>query len=73
MGELHVLMLNNICALNKTEYYGNQISIIQSSGYGKSRMVHEQARLVFTIPFNLRPALDYRGELFFSLILFYET
>jgi hypothetical protein len=61
IGNHHVVMLNNICALKKWEYYGNQISIIQSSGYGKSRMVHEQAKLVFTLPFNLRPAPDYRG------------
>jgi hypothetical protein len=63
-------MLNNICALNKTEYYGNQVPIIQSSGYGKSRMVHEQAKLVFTIPFNLRPAPDDQGErLAFGMLL----
>jgi hypothetical protein len=61
-------MLNNICGLNRTEYYGNQISIIQSSGYGKSRMVHEQAKLVFTIPFNLRPARDDAGVQFPSPI-----
>lgn len=73
IGDLHVLMLNNICALNKAELYGNQISIIQSSGYGKSRMVHEQAKLVFTIPFNLRPALDDRGELFIDSISSCET
>jgi hypothetical protein len=34
--------------------YANYLPIIQSSGTGKSRTVHELARLVFTIPFNLR-------------------
>jgi hypothetical protein len=37
----HVIMLNNVCTLNTPKY---QISVIQSSGYGKSRMVHEQAK-----------------------------
>lgn len=35
--------------------YGNTAAIVQSSGAGKSRMVDEAARLVFTFPFNLRP------------------
>jgi hypothetical protein len=65
IGDHHSLMLKNICSLSRKEYYGNQISIIQSSGYGKSRMVHEQSKLVFTIPFNIRPAPDDRGVQFF--------
>jgi hypothetical protein len=44
--------------------YSNQIAIVQSSGTGKSRMVHEQASLVFTIPFNLRESDANRGPLF---------
>ncbi|KAJ7211199.1 hypothetical protein GGX14DRAFT_449418, partial [Mycena pura] len=36
--------------------YSNLGSIIQSSGYGKSRMVDEVAKIRFTFPFNLRPA-----------------
>ena len=67
-GEHHILMLNNICALKKTKPYGNQISIIQNSGYGKSRMVHEQAKLVFTIPFNLRPEANAQSMHFLPLI-----
>ncbi|GJE94130.1 hypothetical protein PsYK624_102980 [Phanerochaete sordida] len=35
--------------------YKNIIPIIQSSGAGKSRLVHEVANLVFTLPLNLRP------------------
>lgn len=38
---------------NDENPYGNQVAVIQSSGTGKSRMVDELAKLVFTIPFNL--------------------
>ncbi|KZV96307.1 hypothetical protein EXIGLDRAFT_431445 [Exidia glandulosa HHB12029] len=34
--------------------YGNTVTILQSSGTGKSRMVDEMRHLVFTLPFNLR-------------------
>ncbi|KAF5373422.1 hypothetical protein D9615_009451 [Tricholomella constricta] len=55
LGDHHRLLLSNIDAILPTEDpYSNQITIVQSSGTGKSRMVHEQAKLVFTIPFNLR-------------------
>jgi hypothetical protein len=43
-----------------THPYTNQISIIQSSGTGKSRAVHELAKTLFTFPFNFR---DPEGEL----------
>ena len=36
----------------------NQISIIQSSGTGKSRTVDELAKRLFTFPFNLRPGVE---------------
>ena len=49
--------------------YTNSVAIIQSSGTGKSRMVHEQANLVFTIPFNLRHPTDNRGEVDFMSVL----
>ena len=42
--------------------YTNQISIIQSSGTGKSRAVDELAKKLFTFPFNLRK-LDSPGGL----------
>ncbi|GJE94125.1 hypothetical protein PsYK624_102930 [Phanerochaete sordida] len=35
--------------------YKNVIPIVQSSGAGKSRLAHEVASLVFTLPLNLRP------------------
>jgi hypothetical protein len=37
--------------------YANFVSIIQSSGMGKSRLVDETAKLIFTIPFCLRSEL----------------
>ena len=46
-------MLDNINAMERDESLANCVALIQSSGTGKSRMVHELAKLVFTIPFNL--------------------
>jgi hypothetical protein len=61
-GDNHRLLFSNINAIPRTEKpYSNQITIVQSSGTGKSRMVHEQANLVFTIPFNLRETGDNQG------------
>ncbi|KAF8218993.1 hypothetical protein L208DRAFT_1523899 [Tricholoma matsutake] len=55
LGNNHQLLFANTNAIPPTEKaYSNQITIVQSSGTGKSRMVHEQVNLVFTIPFNLR-------------------
>ena len=34
--------------------YWNHLSIVQSSGTGKSRMVDEMSKEIFTIPFNFR-------------------
>ncbi|KAF9465579.1 hypothetical protein BDZ94DRAFT_1346066 [Collybia nuda] len=38
--------------------YNNFMHIVQSSGMGKSRTVDEAAKIVFTLPFNLRPSED---------------
>lgn len=47
--------------------YVNIATVLQSSGYGKSRMVLEHSRLVFTFPFNLRdPEETSNGVLIFS-------
>ncbi|THH19412.1 hypothetical protein EW146_g1745 [Bondarzewia mesenterica] len=54
----HEALYSNSNNMNRKEDYSNTVSIIQSSGTGKSRMVDEQAKLVFTIPFNLRAAED---------------
>jgi len=43
--------------------YTNQISIIQSSGTGKSRTVDELAKKLYTFPFNLRNITDTESEL----------
>ncbi|QRV97616.1 Serine/threonine-protein kinase [Ceratobasidium sp. AG-Ba] len=43
---------NNLCAVKRP--YHLSISVIQSSGTGKSRMAQEVANTVFTIPMNLR-------------------
>jgi hypothetical protein len=47
--------------------YMNFLPIIQSSGMGKSRMVDELAKSVFTIPFILA-ANDTSGKVYFTLI-----
>ncbi|ELU41236.1 hypothetical protein AG1IA_04734 [Rhizoctonia solani AG-1 IA] len=42
---------------NEKKLYMRSISVVQSSGMGKSRMIDEAANLVFTIPANIREAL----------------
>ncbi|KAF8903072.1 hypothetical protein CPB84DRAFT_1845911 [Gymnopilus junonius] len=65
VGENHKLLLDNINAIQGGgQPYSNQITIVQSSGTGKSRMVHEQAKIVFTIPFNLRESIENKGLAF---------
>lgn len=48
--------------LSESKNYGNTVAIVQSSGCGKSRMVDETAKFLFTLPFNLRPSKDDIGE-----------
>ncbi|KAJ8453451.1 hypothetical protein ONZ51_g13590 [Trametes cubensis] len=58
IGKHHVALASNI----RNMYYGTSArsaymghaAVIQSSGSGKSRLVHEVAREIFTIPFNIR-------------------
>jgi hypothetical protein len=38
--------------------YTNFVPVIQSSGMGKSRLVDETAKLIFTIPFCFRSESD---------------
>ncbi|KAH9481122.1 hypothetical protein JR316_0005642 [Psilocybe cubensis] len=57
-GEHHINLLTNI---RKSIGYGpdeNTSAIIQSSGFGKSRTVDEMAKLVATIPMNIRDTRD---------------
>jgi hypothetical protein len=64
-GEYPCLLLNNMSNMSKhwqpVQPYAKQVAIIQSSGTGKSRMVHELSKLIFTIPFNLRHADESMG------------
>ena len=55
-------MLNNINGLPRSDSHPNCIPLIQSSGYGKSRLVDELAKLVFTIPLNIRNPEEDEGE-----------
>jgi hypothetical protein len=61
VGEHHLLLRNNIRNMRHDEPMSNTVSIIQSSGTGKSRMVDSLACVVFTIPFNIRSTRDDRG------------
>ncbi|KAF8575276.1 hypothetical protein K439DRAFT_1665120 [Ramaria rubella] len=60
VGNYHHVLYNNINNMPRSRPYSNSVAIIQSSGSGKSRMVHEQSNLVFTIPFNLHSQADER-------------
>ncbi|KAF9503397.1 hypothetical protein BS47DRAFT_817227 [Hydnum rufescens UP504] len=61
LGNYHHLLLSNINRMKRDQPYSNSVAILQSSGTGKSRMVHEQSDLVFTLPFNLRPDSETKG------------
>ena len=43
--------------------YSNIFPMIQSSGTGKSRLVHEAARSIFTLPINVRSQNENSGKL----------
>ena len=55
-GRAHEVAFHTISRLheNSEKPYSNYISIIQSSGSGKSRLVREMSALVFVIPINVR-------------------
>ncbi|KAF8749259.1 hypothetical protein RHS01_10250 [Rhizoctonia solani] len=53
--EDHTLLPTGQAAANRP--YNWSISVVQSSGMGKSRMVEEAANTVFTIPINIREKL----------------
>jgi hypothetical protein len=66
VGNCDRILLGSMTNALKTDKGGYSTigAIIQSSGYGKSRMVDQVARQVFTLPFNLRdPAEDSAGEI----------
>src|ERR1700690_3982849 len=73
-GDSHHLLLKNVNRMSRSKPYSNSVPILQSSGSGKSRMVHEQSDLVFTLPFNLRAQSDSKGNSgFWSLPDFLST
>ncbi|KAI0919154.1 hypothetical protein AcV5_002144 [Taiwanofungus camphoratus] len=56
VGEAHRVLVQTIQTMNatrRTDGYANYLSIVQSSGTGKSRTVHEAAGLIFTLPLNI--------------------
>ncbi|KAH7911645.1 hypothetical protein BJ138DRAFT_1125863 [Hygrophoropsis aurantiaca] len=61
-GESHRILLHTVNKMWQNTAYTNAGAIIQSHGSGKSRMVHELASLVFTIPFNLRGDAENENE-----------
>ena len=70
IGTAHVALATNIRkiyddAINdlRNHKYTTHVSIIQSSGSGKSRLVDKVAETIFTIPFNIREARDADSEL----------
>ncbi|KAI0916357.1 hypothetical protein AcW1_009841 [Taiwanofungus camphoratus] len=78
IGRAHHLLVQTIHTMNAERgdaAHANYVPIIQSSGTGKSRMVHEAAGLIFTLPLNIRewntgwtfsyPPPDFRVHSFF--------
>ncbi|PSR72358.1 hypothetical protein PHLCEN_2v11764 [Hermanssonia centrifuga] len=63
VGDSHEVLLETLRAMNKSAHakYSNILPIVQSSGMGKSRCVHEAARFVFTLPLNTRPVEESSG------------
>ncbi|KAN0073813.1 hypothetical protein V8E55_012067 [Tylopilus felleus] len=57
-GLLHAL-LKTVDEYVGNQHYNHSISIVQSSGTGKSRGVAEAAKIRFTFLFNLRPDVQY--------------
>ena len=53
-GDNHTVLLQKINVMYEPEAYRNICAIVQSSGTGKSRMVDELAKLVYTLPINIR-------------------
>ncbi|KIL60714.1 hypothetical protein M378DRAFT_26410 [Amanita muscaria Koide BX008] len=54
--QAHQVLYKSICEMSAGDEgpYKNILAIIQSSGYGKTRMLDEHAKLVFTFPFVVR-------------------
>ena len=63
VGKEHEVLLRNINKMTRGKPYSNSVLLNQSSGTGKSRLVDEQGKLVFTLPFNIRPQTDSEGQM----------
>jgi hypothetical protein len=50
--------LNYYIIKNDRHYYARFLSIVQSSGMGKSRLIDQVAKSKFVLPFNLRSSND---------------
>lgn len=68
IGSYHATMLKSINAMERCYTLANCITVVQSSGCGKSRMVDEMAKLVFTIPINVRNPREGRRECCLHLV-----
>jgi hypothetical protein len=66
LGNIHHLFADLMDGLHKStegRAYNQTISIIQSSGFGKSTLVNKVAEIKFCFPFNIREAgFDPHGE-----------
>lgn len=60
-GDSHEVLYENINGFIRDKAHSNSVAIVQSSGTGKSRMIDEMAKLVYTIPFNLRAPSETSG------------
>jgi len=65
-GNRHLELLESL-QNTKGRDYAHVLAIVQSSGYGKSRLVNELAKLVFTIPINVRLPSDEMSMWFLCL------
>ena len=60
--DMHAKSISDI-----TKVYTNHVALIQSSGSGKSRIVREAGKHIFTIPINLRDPKDTKNGEFSDL------
>lgn len=66
--QLHRARKESVKKKNSTNYT-NHVAVLQSSGSGKSRLVHEMGNKVFCIPINLRSEEESKnGKQIYSLI-----
>lgn len=64
IGPYHEVLANTIRTMKSSQPTTDTASIlpvIQSSGMGKSRLLHEVAGLIVTLPLNVRSSLDNTG------------